>query len=338
MPGQAAVASSVAVVTLLASDLLGNDRLAGLGSAAFTLGAAITSIPLSAHMRRHGRRPGLVAALLVGSLGSAVAGAGGQVRFFPLFVFGMVLFGAGQSATLQSRYVGADLASPEQRAKSIAAIVWVGTLGAVFAPIFTPYEKDFARLVGLDELVGPYVFGTTLFLVSAAVMFARLRPDPLVVLGATNPHAERPRPLRQVQASYGVIRRSPGAVLGLASMAGAQAAMVAVMAMTPAHMKDHGHADLSAFVIAVHILGMFGLSPARRPIRCSCRHRARGRVWSGRPLVWHDRHRGRRLRAGDDVRRSVPARARVERVSHRRHHVAHRLGTGRVAGRGTGHG
>jgi MFS family permease len=64
-----------------------------------------------------------------------------------------------------------------------------------------------------------------------------------------------------VKASYGVIRRSPGAVLGLASMAGAQAAMVAVMAMTPAHMKDHGHADLSAFVIAVHILGMFGLAP-----------------------------------------------------------------------------
>ncbi|HWM21502.1 MAG TPA: MFS transporter [Ilumatobacteraceae bacterium] len=261
VPGQAAVASSVAVVTLLASDLLGSDRLAGLASAAFTLGAAITSIPLSAHMRRHGRRPGLVAALLVGSLGSAVAGAGGQVRVFPLFVFGMLLFGAGQSATLQSRYVGADLAAPDQRAKSIAAIVWVGTLGAVFGPIFTPFEKDFARVVGLDELVGPYVFGTTLFLVSAAVMFTCLRPDPLVVLGATNPHAERPRPLRQVQASYGVIRRSPGAVLGLASMAGAQAAMVAVMAMTPAHMKDHGHADLSAFVIAAHILGMFGLAP-----------------------------------------------------------------------------
>ena len=225
------------------------------------MGAAITSVPLSAHMRRHGRRPGLVAALLVGSLGAVVAGTGGQVRWFPLFVVGMMLFGAGQAATLQSRYVGADLATPEQRAKSIAAIVWVGTLGAVFAPIFTPYEKDFARWVGLDELVGPYAFAATLFLVSAAVMFVRLRPDPLVVLGATDPHAERPRPLRQVRASYGVIRRSPGAVLGLASMAGAQAAMVAVMAMTPAHMKDHGHADLSAFVIAVHILGMFGLSP-----------------------------------------------------------------------------
>jgi MFS family permease len=40
-----------------------------------------------------------------------------------------------------------------------------------------------------------------------------------------------------------------------------QASMVAVMTMTPLHMKDHQHADLSAFVIALHIVGMYGLSP-----------------------------------------------------------------------------
>ena len=102
-----------------------------------------------------------------------------------------------------------------------------------------------------------------------------LRPDPLVVSAAPIPHAERARPLRQVRASYGVIRRSPGAVLGLAVDGGAQAAMVAVMTMTPPHMKDHGHADLSAFVIAVHILGMFGLAPCRRSLRRPRRHRAR---------------------------------------------------------------
>jgi MFS family permease len=40
-----------------------------------------------------------------------------------------------------------------------------------------------------------------------------------------------------------------------------QAAMVAVMTMTPPHMKDHGHADLSAYVIALHIVGMYGFAP-----------------------------------------------------------------------------
>jgi MFS family permease len=44
-------------------------------------------------------------------------------------------------------------------------------------------------------------------------------------------------------------------------MAVSQMAMVAVMTMTPLHMRDHGHADLSTLVIAVHVLGMYGLSP-----------------------------------------------------------------------------
>jgi MFS family permease len=50
-------------------------------------------------------------------------------------------------------------------------------------------------------------------------------------------------------------------MLGIVAMAASQAAMVGVMTMTPPHMKDHGHADLSAYVIAVHIFGMFGLAP-----------------------------------------------------------------------------
>jgi MFS family permease len=88
-----------------------------------------------------------------------------------------------------------------------------------------------------------------------------LRPDPLVVSGAVDPHAARTRPLEQVRRSYGEIRRSPGALLGIIAMAVSQATMVGVMTMTPPHMADHGHADLSALVIALHIVGMYGLAP-----------------------------------------------------------------------------
>lgn len=262
VPGQAAVAGTVAVVSLLAKDLLGgSDRLAGLGSAAFTLGAAVVSIPLAAFMRRRGRRPGLVLALLVGSVGSLIAASGGQLRWFWLFVVGMFVFGAGQAATLQARYVAADLAREADRARAIGAIVWIGTLGAVFGPVFTPLEKDVGEWLGLDEFVGPYLFAAALFALGALVYSLRLRPDPLVLVGATDPHAERTRPIRQLRRSYGVIRSSPGAMLGIVAMAGSQAAMVGVMTMTPPHMKDHDHGDLSALVIAVHIVGMFGLAP-----------------------------------------------------------------------------
>ena len=44
-------------------------------------------------------------------------------------------------------------------------------------------------------------------------------------------------------------------------MAVSQATMVAVMTMTPVHMKLHGHESLSPYVISVHIGGMFAFSP-----------------------------------------------------------------------------
>jgi MFS family permease len=261
VPGQAAVAGVVAVVSLLGKDMLGSDRLAGLGSAAFTTGSAIIAIPLAARMKRHGRRSGLVLALLLGVLGSAIAATGGQLKWFWLFILGMTIFGCGQAATLQSRYVAADLARDEQRATAIGSVVWVGTLGAVFGPLLTPFEKRVGVALGLDEFIGPYLFAGLFFGVGAVIFWMFLRPDPLVVVGGTDRHAERVRPIRQLRTSYGVIRSSPGAVLGIVAMAASQAAMVGVMTMTPPHMKDHGQADLSAVVIAVHIFGMYGMAP-----------------------------------------------------------------------------
>lgn len=261
VPGQAAVAGMVAVVSLLASDLLGSDRLAGMGSASFTVGAAFTAIPLAAFMRRRGRRIGLTRALLIGAMGASIAAAGGQLRWFPLFVVGMIAFGAGQAATLQQRYVAADLAESDKQGASIAAIVWIGTIGAVLGPLLVPFEKGVASRVGLDELVGPFVFAAVFFLMASTVVWIRLRPDPLAVIGGIDPDAERTRLLRVVRSSASVIWASRGARLGIAALAVSQAAMVGVMTMTPPHMKDHGHADLSAFVIALHIVGMYGLAP-----------------------------------------------------------------------------
>ncbi len=261
IPAQAAVSGIVAVVALLVKELLDSDRLAGTGSAAFTLGAALVSVPLSAFMRRRGRRPGLVRAFAAGSLGAAVAGLGGQVGSYPLFIVGMLAFGSGQAAALQGRFVAADLATPDHRSRAIGSVVWVGTLGAAFGPLLTPWERRLAEGLGADELVGPFAFASLLFATSAAVVAWRLRPDPLAVLDQIDPDAERVRPLRQVQAAAGVVVARPMAMLGLASMVLSHTAMVAVMTMTPPHMKDHHHDDLSAYVIALHIVGMYGFAP-----------------------------------------------------------------------------
>ena len=262
VPGQAAVAGVVAVSALLATELRnGNDQLAGTGGAAFTMGAALMAVPLSALMRRRGRRYGLMLAFGLGAVGAAITAVGGQHGVFVLYIIGMLAFGGAQAATLQGRYVATDLALEHDRAKAIASVVWLGTLGAAFGPMLTPWERSVADAAGFNPLIGPFVVASLFSVIAVAVISVRMRPDPLAVNGQLDPHAARIRPLRQVRISAGVIRRSHLAPLGLAAMVVSQTAMVAVMTMTPPHMKDHFQADLSAFVIALHIVGMYGMAP-----------------------------------------------------------------------------
>lgn len=261
VPSQAAVSGVVAVVALLASELVGSDRLAGIGNAASTFGAALMAVPLASMMRQRGRRPALVTAFVIGSTGAALAALGGEVGSLWLFVVGMLLFGSGQAGALQSRYTAADLAPVESKASAISSVVWVGTLGAAFGPLLTPWEKDLARFMNLSALVGPFVAASVLFAAAALVAWIRLRPDPLVVSGGINTSGAVVSLRRQVREAAVAIGESRFAVIGVTAMVVSQTTMVAVMTMTPPHMKDHGHAKLSAPVVALHIVGMYGFSP-----------------------------------------------------------------------------
>ncbi len=261
VPGRAAVAASVVVVTLIGRDLLGSDRLAGVGGAAYTIGAAVAAVPLASAMRRRGRRKVLARAFLLGAMGSLIVIVGTQVRSIVVFVLGLLVFGAGQAGALLERYVATDLARPHERAQAVAQIIWVGALGAVIGPLATPLSKAAAIRLGLNELTGPYLLAAGLFLAAGAIITIWLRPDPLMIAGGMSVDMRRSHPLHDLRVSASCILSSPLAVLGLSAMTVSQATMVAVMMMTPPHMDDHGHADLSAMVIAVHIFGMFGLAP-----------------------------------------------------------------------------
>jgi MFS family permease len=261
-PGNAAVASSIAVSGLLVADIVGNDRLGGIAFATLTLGAAAASIGLSRRMSARGRRPGLRLGYTLGAAGAAVALAGGQLRVLPLFLAGMALFGGGQATNLQARYAAADLAEPEHRARAISTVVWVGTLGAVLGPTIGAPEDAFGQAIGLHPYVGAFLFSIAFFAIAALTVAVRLRPDPLVVAGGLRPAGEpAPRVSAQLRRSLAAVAAAPRARLALAAIIGSQSAMIAVMTMTPLHMRDHGHATLSLYVIAFHIVGMYGCAP-----------------------------------------------------------------------------
>ena len=258
--GGAALAAAVTVGAFVIQDLLGQETpLAGLAAATTTIGTAFMSQVLARKMTRRGRRPGLQLGYALAAAGGVIAAAGVETGSLLLFLAGLFLFGNGQAANLLARYAATDLATPDERGRAMSRIVFASTFGAVFGPILIgPAEAAGQRWFGLEKYSGPWLLGAALFALAAANTALRLRPDPLVASGAIGAQAAS-HP--QLGDSLRVIAASPGSRLALSAMVISQATMVAVMAMTPVHLKLHGHEGVSQYVVSLHIAGMYAFSP-----------------------------------------------------------------------------
>jgi MFS family permease len=258
--GSAGFTSSITVAGLIVEDLLGGDRLAGLGTATATVGTAIGSAHLARTMMRRGRRPGLVRGYRFAFVGAVLAVIGTEARLLPVFLVGMALYGHGQASNLLARYAAADLARPEERGRAISTLVFASTFGAIAGPALVGAGKWLGRETGIDELAGPFLFGAVFFALASLNAALRLRPDPLVVAGGLD---ERPRGRRaDLRDSLRAVNADQLARLAFTAMVISQVVMVSVMTMTPLHMKDHGHSiELVGAVISVHIAGMYAFAP-----------------------------------------------------------------------------
>jgi MFS family permease len=251
--------TTVSVLGLLAADLTGTDTWAGLPNGALTIGTAFMAAPLARRAQARGRRPALWAGYILGAAGAAIGFGLAEAGLFIPLLLALILVGTGQTAALQSRFAAADLAQPDERGRVISLVVWVGALGGVVGPSLGAWENRWGMEQGFRTWVSPLLFSAVLFVLAAAVVAVWLRPDPLLQASPARTAGPARRP--SLRATWAVVRSRPLALLGIGAIAISQAAMVAVMTMTPLHMRDHGQAELSGAVIAVHVLGMFGLSP-----------------------------------------------------------------------------
>jgi MFS family permease len=270
--GGIGVSSGIAVGSLLAEEILGSADLAGLGGTFQVLGGALIAIPMARVMAARGRRPGLVLGLTLGITGALVLTASGVLSSFPLLLLGSALFGGATATNSQARYAAADLAEDRHRGRDLSVVVWATTIGAVLGPNLIGPAGALARTMGLPSLTGPFLFSLVGFVLAAALLAARLRPDPLLLarerdragVESAGPHQllERPKPHGSVVRGLRVAAGIPAAALGLVTVALGHAVMVSVMVMTPLHMH-HGGAELRVIglVISIHILGMFAFSP-----------------------------------------------------------------------------
>ncbi len=154
-----------------------------------------------------------------------------------------------------------DLAAPEHRARAISTVVWATTIGAVAGPNALGPAGRLADWLELPSLAGPFLVAFVWFAVAAALIGLLLRPDPLVVAGGIET-AGAPASRRSALGELRLLLRDRSARSGLVAMVTANCVMVAVMTMTPLHLRDHGGSlEMVGLVMSVHVAGMFGFAP-----------------------------------------------------------------------------
>ncbi len=246
--------AGIAISALVVKEVSGSSGWAGMAIVMLTLGAAAVTVPLAGVAVRAGRRPALTLGWVLGSAGAGLAVLGSELVSLPLVLLGLLLFGSGTAANLQSRFAATDRADPSQVGLALSLVVWSTTIGAVAGPNLTGPGASVARQVGVPDLAGPLLFSIVSFALAGLMTFVFLRPDPLVRL------EDAVRAPSGVRAALPHVRGTTA--VAMYAIASSHAVMVAVMALTPVHMEDHGSSlQIIGLTISLHIAGMFALSP-----------------------------------------------------------------------------
>ncbi|AZN43807.1 MFS transporter [Paenibacillus albus] len=260
MFGGAGLAAGITVGALLAQDMLGTDSYAGVPTALFTLGSAAAALIVGRLSQRLGRRVGLAAGFLTGGIGAAGVALAAVFNSVALLFVSLLVYGAGTATNLQARYAGTDLALPTQRAKAISTAMVFTTFGAVAGPNLVTFTGGIATSLGAPALSGPFMLAASAYLVAGFVLLFFLRPDPLLVAkalaDAQRAQDNQSNTLPTHTSGAGVNRR--GIIVGASVMVLTQIVMVAIMTMTPVHMKHHGHGlGQVGMVIGIHVAAMY---------------------------------------------------------------------------------
>ncbi|WP_225990635.1 MFS transporter [Bacillus luti] len=257
MFGGAGLAAGITVGALLAQQMLGTDAYAGLPAAMFTLGSAVAAFIVGKLSQKHGRRIGLAAGFIVGGLGAIGVVLAAITNSIMLLLVSLLIYGAGTATNLQARYAGTDLANKKQRATAVSITMVMTTFGAVAGPNLVGVMGRFAHSIGIPELAGPFILSATAFILAGLVLFAMLRPDPLLIANMIEAYKQE-HTYKGQPVTEEATENKRGITVGAIVMILTQIVMVAIMTMTPVHMGHHGH-GLSAvgLVIGFHVGAMY---------------------------------------------------------------------------------
>jgi MFS family permease len=247
--GALGLAAGGSAGALLAEDMTGSTAWAGFPLGVLVVGSALSALLIARETSRAGRGHGLVLGYLGGAAGAVLVVAAAVVDDLALLLAGSAALGAANAAIFLTRYAAIDLGGESGGGRALGVVFFATALGAVASPNLLGPSGDLAEAVELPRLSGLYLVAVVAFLV-AGLLLAIL---PRRALPVGSEQAVARRELRVALRSA----RTALLVLGATNLV-----MVAVMAIAPVHLTEHGHSlDFIGVVIGIHVLCMFAPSP-----------------------------------------------------------------------------
>jgi len=237
--------ASVLVMTvggLAGSQIAPAPQFATAPIAAMFLGTAIATFPASMWMSRAGRRIGFVAGAGLGSVGGLVAAFGIVTGSLLVLCLGTMLVGAYQGFAQFYRFAASEISDEGFRPRAISFVLAGGVVAALLGPAL-------GRLGGpllQPEYTGSFLLLAAVSLIATGLLLGVRVPQPQLQHGEPNGRA------------LTEIMRQPTYLVALFGAATGYGIMILAMTATPLAMAHHHHAlSDTAFVIQMHVLGMF---------------------------------------------------------------------------------
>lgn len=235
----------IAINGLAGFALSSNKALATMPITFYLLGSALTTIPASKFMKRHGRASGYKLGAIAALLGCLLAFWGMQQQSLAILCVGTLIAGIypGFSSTL--RFAAGELADgtrPDMKARAISWVLLGGIAGGIIGP----------ELSKITRTALPGLFSATYLSLAAFAVLSLLLSFALKI--PATPSAQLNGPVRPLIE----ILRQPQCWVAVVGAVIAYAVMNLLMVATPLAMDvcKLPYSD-AAFVLEWHVIGMF---------------------------------------------------------------------------------
>jgi MFS family permease len=233
----------VATSPLIAYEIASSKVLSTVPITLAVIGTAAATIPASLLMRRIGRSLGFATGSGIGVIGGLACLHGLYYENFLIFCLGALLFGLFSGFAQLYRFAGADVASPQFKAKAISLVLAGGLVAAFVGPELA--------ILGHHMVSGTPFFASYIFMVVLTVLSG------VIVMGVNIPKLS-PEESREPGRPIGQIMRQPIFIVATLCGVAAQAVMNLLMTSTPLAMRHATHAFTdTALVIEWHIFFMY---------------------------------------------------------------------------------